>query len=87
MGIEASLVFQESIRMKFSIRDLLWLMALAAVLTAWWVDRGRLGQVIETQNREFMRLHEEADRAAAEVQAAINSLPNSSAPAPNPPKD
>ncbi|HUE74979.1 MAG TPA: hypothetical protein VMP01_29195 [Pirellulaceae bacterium] len=28
--------------MRFTIRDLLWLTLLAAVLAAWWVDRGRL---------------------------------------------
>ncbi len=72
--------------MKFSIRDLLWLIALAAVLTAWWIDRGRLALVIESQNQADMRLREEADRAAAAVQAAINFASNSQAPIPNPPK-
>jgi hypothetical protein len=28
--------------MTFSIRDLLWLMVVAAILTAWWVDRTNL---------------------------------------------
>ena len=28
--------------MRFTIRDLLWLTLLAAVLVAWWMDRGRL---------------------------------------------
>src|SRR5262245_13509778 len=31
-----------SVKSRFSIRDLLWLTALAAVLVAWWVDRSRL---------------------------------------------
>jgi hypothetical protein len=30
--------------MKYSIRDLLWLMFLAAVVVAWWVDRSRLSK-------------------------------------------
>ena len=75
---------------RFSIRDLLWLLTLAAVLTAWLVDRGRLAQVIESQKREQLeeakRMYGEAVRMAAEAQAVINPLPNSSAPAPNPPK-
>jgi hypothetical protein len=29
-------------RFRFSIRDLLWLTALVAVLTAWWIDHRRL---------------------------------------------
>jgi hypothetical protein len=27
--------------MRFTIRDLLWLVALVAVLVAWWIERGR----------------------------------------------
>jgi hypothetical protein len=30
------------VRLKFSIRDLLWLTALCAVLVAWWLDHERL---------------------------------------------
>jgi len=33
--------------MTFSIRDLLWLMVVAAILTAWWVEHRRQAQVIE----------------------------------------
>ena len=36
--------------MRFTIRDLLWLTLLAAVLVAWWVDRGRLAAEIEKLN-------------------------------------
>jgi hypothetical protein len=73
--------------MKFSIRDLLWLLTLAAVLTAWWVDRSRLAQEIEREQlEEAKRMYIEAVRMAAEAQAVINSLPTSSAPAPRPPK-
>ena len=34
--------------MKFTIRDLLWLTLLAAVLVAWWVDRSRLAAAYVT---------------------------------------
>ena len=33
--------------MRFTIRDLLWLTLLAAVLVAWWIDRSRLAQELE----------------------------------------
>jgi hypothetical protein len=33
--------------MPFTIRDLLWLTLLAAVLVAWWVDRSRLRNDLE----------------------------------------
>ena len=29
-------------RLRFTIRDLLWLTLVAAVLVAWWLDRSRL---------------------------------------------
>jgi len=73
---------------RFSIRDLFWLLTSAAVLTTWWVDRSRLAQEIESQKREQLeeakRMYKEAVRMTAEAQAVINSLPTSSAPAPNP---
>jgi hypothetical protein len=31
-----------TMKLRFSIRDLLWLTLLCAVLVAWWIDRGRL---------------------------------------------
>jgi hypothetical protein len=69
--------------MKFSIRDLLLVTVIVAVCTAWWVDRTRLAQVIESQNLKAMRLNDEMARAIADVEAAavlqpsINSLPSS----------
>jgi hypothetical protein len=35
--------------MRFSIRDLLWLMVVAAILTAWWVDHGQQAVTIQKQ--------------------------------------
>lgn len=32
--------------MKFSIRDLLFVTVIVAILAAWWVDRARLSEVI-----------------------------------------
>ena len=76
--------------MRFSIRDLLWLLTLAAVLTIWWVDRNRLAQEIESQKREQLeeakRMYAEAVRMAAEAQAVVTSMPIPSAHAPNPSK-
>jgi hypothetical protein len=38
--------------MRFSIRDLLWLTALVAVLAAWWIDDSRLRQnVLEANDK------------------------------------
>jgi hypothetical protein len=43
--------------MKFSIRDLLWLTALAALAVAWWVDRraltGRIDDLEQTIHVNF----------------------------------
>jgi hypothetical protein len=33
---------------RFSIRDLLWLTALAAVFVVWWLDHQRLSEQIES---------------------------------------
>jgi hypothetical protein len=44
--------------MKFTIRDLLWLTLLAAVIVAWWLDRRTLARRIDELERtaEIARL-------------------------------
>jgi hypothetical protein len=49
--------------MKFSIRDLFWLMLLAACCVMWWLDRGRLS-----------RLQEDVARREAEERALTARL-------------
>jgi hypothetical protein len=37
--------------LRFTIRDLLWLMVVVAVCSAWWVDRSRLeGRVVRAEH-------------------------------------
>jgi len=61
--------------MKFSIRDLFWVLTLAAVLTAWGVDRSRLAFRIE-----LLEAQENYDAWTADF------LRKHLAPASNPPK-
>jgi hypothetical protein len=35
----------------FSIRDLLWLTLVVALVTGWWIDRGKLNDRIESLRR------------------------------------
>jgi len=64
--------------MKFSIRDLLLVTVVVAVLVAWWMDHRRQAIVIE-DSKQLNRIyfHELVDR---------DTLPIASAPVPNPPK-
>ena len=39
--------------MRFTIRDLLWLTLLAAVLVAWWVDHWRQAQTVEKIRKQL----------------------------------
>ena len=39
--------------MRFTIRDLLWLTLLAAVLVVWWMDRSRLAAELDKLNQTF----------------------------------
>lgn len=61
--------------MKFSIRDLMWLTMVAAVLVAWWVDRSRL--VARFRPYEIQRELDEYFRLPP---------PQNEGPVPNPPK-
>jgi hypothetical protein len=104
--------------MKFSIRDLMWLTVVAALVVAWSVDRSRLTdeirdyEIIEMPNKRgtpggmslkewwqeqkewregekrWEREWNEMTEAQREqkMRRLFGDLPNSSAPAPNPPK-
>ena len=80
--------------MKFSIRDLLLVTAIVAVCVAWWLDRGKLLREAATERARarLIALEQEnkllrMESAAALWKRAIDELPTSQAPAPNPPKD
>ena len=67
---------------RFTIRDLLWLMVLAAVLVMWWMDHRRQAAELDKLNETFGPLE------GAGVHRYFPSLtPNPSAPTPQKPKD
>lgn len=48
--------------LRFSIRDLIWLMLVVALAVAWWVDRQQQQQVNAELRREQERLTVENDK-------------------------
>ena len=77
--------------MKFTTRDLFLVTLIVALAVGWWVDRSRL--VSKTRDYDFFvkgyfrQQQELLDLYHREpVPDYPASLPNSSAPAPNPPK-
>ena len=65
--------------MKFSIRDLLLVTVIVAILVAWWQDRSRLAD-------EVRKLRPDPELTVLDGPPPYWEPPNSSAPAPNPPK-
>ena len=65
--------------MKFSIRDLLWLTVVVALATAWGVDHFRQANHDLWEVKVFR-----APKTGTRYITRLGSLPNSSAPAPNP---
>ncbi len=39
-------------KFRYSVRDLLWLTLLSAVLTSWWIDNRRLSNLLEESLNE-----------------------------------
>ena len=83
--------------MTFSIRDLFWLLTLAAVLTTWWVDRSRLSTAKDGFERDAYDMGRYSDPFAEGLVAERyeelrnkyyfkTNVPIPSAPAQNPPK-
>jgi hypothetical protein len=52
--------------MRFTIRDVLWLTAAAALMVAWWVDNKRIESTVEALNKERME-----QKAAFEDKLAV----------------
>ena len=96
--------------MKFSIRDLLLVTVMVALVLGWWVDRTRLvkqanvtqaykvvseqlAQILQDRNPPTRLeisvngniLETNSNDARGDFKLTVRHLPNSSAPAPNPP--
>jgi hypothetical protein len=61
---------KDSMRLRFTIRDLLWLAALVAVCVAWWVDHRKIvteytpefrEQMLQSQVRSLERARKESE--------------------------
>ena len=62
-------------RLRFSIRDLLWLTALVAVLLGWWVDRNRLDQErFQARNAALRWFNEIHDRQLKITDAELDEF-------------
>jgi hypothetical protein len=72
----------------YTIRDLLWLTLLAAVLVAWWVDRSKLAERINQFTTRVYPLVGPGRIIIHEGEPKLELVPpNPSAPATNPPSD
>jgi hypothetical protein len=69
--------------MKFTIRDLFLVTVIVALAVGWWVDRSKLVGVVEELKLEKIRF---VLQSHSELSGGLIVSPNSSAPAPNPPK-
>ena len=56
---------------RFSIRDLLWLTVLIAMMVAWWIDKGRIREQAEGLATERAQLAEDRARMQAEFDDKI----------------
>jgi hypothetical protein len=65
--------------MKFSIRDMLLVTVIVALALGWWLDKSRLAKANHILRHPYT--------VGPKPYYDHRSLPNSSAPAPNPPKD
>jgi hypothetical protein len=56
--------------MKFSIRDVLWLTSLAAVLVGWWLDRRQLA----VDYADYDRLKSDEEAIGKEVRQMLDKM-------------
>ena len=83
---------EDSFLMKLSIRDLLLMTVIVALAVGWRVDRSRLAQrahEAEEQSAAERRMLDlmDPDRGERSLKEIVDRWPDSSAPAPNSPKN
>jgi hypothetical protein len=59
---------------QFTIRDLLWLMVVAAMAVAWWIDKARTQATLATYQAEMQELEATATRLSEERQMLSRQL-------------
>ena len=77
--------------MKFSIRDLLLVTVIVAIMVAWWVDHARLREQVEVFKAESASFKRESDKLDRVLRVMYDSQfesspPKPSAPVPDPAK-
>ena len=74
--------------MKFTIRDLLLVTVIVAILTAWWLDRSKLANELKKQKSPYPYPAYSKTTPVLDWGdgAWASQLPNSSVPTPIPPK-
>jgi len=78
--------------MTFSIRDLVWLTVVVALGVGWWIERTRAerlaeeAEVMDAAEAIIVRHVDKVEKENAQRWSKLTEMPNSSAPAPNPPK-
>ena len=65
--------------MKFSIRDLLLVTVIVAILMGWWLDRSFLKNKVNLQDDQIFRLRRQESNFQ-NVKMLIKTLPTSTAP-------
>lgn len=63
-------------RFRFTIRDMLWLMAVAALVCAWWLERGKSSRLSREREEAIAKWHV-ASQGWVEATKLIPPLPNS----------
>ena len=78
--------------MTFSIRDLVWLTVVVALGVGWWIERTRAerlaeeAEVMDAAEAILVRRVDKVEKENAQLWSKFAEMPNSSAPAPSPPK-
>src|SRR5262245_39111121 len=60
--------------LQFSLRDLLWLMVVCGILTAWWQDRSRVQAALDGSLKETAEQRAEVEELQGEVVAVNDRL-------------
>jgi hypothetical protein len=63
-------------KLRFSIRDLLWLTTMAALITAWWIDRTALSERVSDLATKYSDATKRSSRAENQLMQLNIALSN-----------
>ncbi len=74
IAVPRNKVVRQHMRLRFSIRDLLWLAVVLAMALGWWLDHRYVSQQLQYCYEQLLVTEDQLEQARRDTQAKVNAL-------------